>query len=524
MKISIRSGKFPLIAALYFLIFWSFAVFLYAEAGSPELKSDPMRSVPGEPIDEKYCDVLVVGAGSAGIPAAVQSGRAGAQTILLEMSGQCGGTTVLAGIRYPGLFHAWGKQIIAGIGWELVQKAVELNGDKMPDFSVDHGPHHWKLSIPVNTALYALLAEELCLNAGVEIRYYETPCLLEKTNGNKQTDPNQNTTKKSNVTQTAKSNPSPKESNLDSKKSNPGSKKNNTDPKKSNPGSNWKVTTCSQGKFRTIYCREIIDCTGNGSVAELAGAKRVRAIEAQPGSIFYTIDSGIDKKTADRAKIQALYKKALAQGRLHREDMFGGVERFLWYPRPAGNRTYVYGADNSTPQGRTDADIKGRQSALRALRFIKTLPGGENARLVEISQQTGVRETWRVMGRYVITAEDYRDGRVWDDSIAYAFYPIDIHTRDGVAPQRLKQGVVPTIPYRALIADHVEHLLVAGRCMSSDREASSALRVQSICMAGGQAAGAGAALAAKNGIAPENVDLRQLKDLLKKNGAIVPEK
>lgn len=499
MKISIRWSKIPASAIMLFLIFWSCVSFLNAAADSPESKGGSAPLIPCEPIDEAVCDVLIVGAGSAGIPAAVQSGRAGAKTILLEMSGQCGGTTVLAGIRYPGLFHAWGKQIIAGIGWELVQKAVELNGDKMPDFSVDYGPHHWKLSIPVNTALYALLAEELCLDAGVEIRYYETPCALEK-------QISRNKIKAADSDKIKAQNP----------------KDHQTAQNKSN--SNWKVTTCSQGKFRTIYCRQIIDCTGNGSVAELAGAKRVRAIETQPGSIFYTVDSGIDKDKANRSQIQTLYKKALAEGRLHREDMFGGVERFLWQPRPAGNRTYVYGADNSTPQGRTDADIKGRQSALRVLRFIKTLPGGENAKLVEISQQTGVRETWRVMGRYVITAEDYRTGRVWDDSIAYAFYPIDIHTRGGVAPQRLQKGVVPTIPYRALIADHIENLFVAGRCMSSDRETSSALRVQSICMAGGQAAGAAAALAAQMGIAPEKVDLRLLKELLKKNGAIVPEK
>ncbi len=436
------------------------------------------------PIDEKYCDVLVVGAGTAGVPAAVQSGRAGAKTILVEMTGQCGGTTSLARVRYPGLFHAWGKQVIAGIGWELVCRAVELNGDQMPDFTVDHGPDHWKLSIPVNPPLYALLAEEMCLNAGVEIRYYETPCFIEKTGSS---------TNQSN---------------------------DNSVPTKYS--ANWKVTTCSQGKFRTVYCREIIDCTGNGSAADLAGAERMRAVETQPGSIFYTIDPGIDIKNVDRKKIKELFRKAIAEGRLKREDIFSGCERFLWWPRPSGTLTYVYGADNSDPVKRTQTDLLGRQSALRVLRFIKTLPGCENARLKEMSQQTGVRETFRVKGRYVITVEDYRTGRVWPDSVAYAFYPIDIHTKGGVAPKRLDRGIVPTIPYRALIADKIDHFFVAGRCMSSDREASSGLRVQSVCMAGGQAAGAAAALAAQNKIAPADVDLKQLKDLLKKNGAIVP--
>ncbi len=432
------------------------------------------------PIDEVYCDVLVTGAGAAGIPAAVQSARAGARTILVEMAGQCGGTTTLAGIKYPGLFHAWGKQVIAGIGWELVKKAVELNGDTMPDFSVDHGIHHWMLSIPVNVPLYALLAEELCLDSGVQIRYYESPCFLERIE----------------------------------------QKEKIGDQWRIH---HWKVTTCSQGKFRTIYCSQLIDCTGNGTVADMAGAERFRAAECQPGSIFYTINHNIDEKKANRQVIHTMYNKAIAEKRLRREDMTDGPERILWRPRPAGNRTYVYGADNSTPVSKTDSIIRGRQSALRVLRFVRTLPGGENAQLQEIAQETGIRETWRIKGRYIITAEDYRTGRVWPDSVAYAFYPIDIHTRTGVTPKKLENGVVPTIPYRALLADGVDNLLFAGRCISADREAASGLRVQSACMAGGQAAGAGAALAAKNNVSPDKVDIQLLKELLKQQGSIIPE-
>ncbi|MDO4575915.1 MAG: FAD-dependent oxidoreductase [Planctomycetia bacterium] len=420
--------------------------------------------------DEAVCDVLVVGGGTAGVPAAVQSARAGAKTILVEMGFQLGGTTTTAGVRYPGLFHAWGKQVIAGIGWELTQAAVALNGDKMPDFSVDNRSF-WLLSIPVNPPLFAILAEEMCVRSGVALRYYETPCALEKTTEH---------------------------------------------------GAHWKVTTTTMGQFRTIWCREIVDATGNGTVAAMAGAVRLREEETQPGSIFYRIDSGIDFSKVDWDDMQVRYQKAIADGVLLPEDMFGGVKRFLTRPRPAGNRTYVYHADNATGPGRTDANIRGRASILRSLRFIKTLPGGENAKLVEMSAETGVRETYRIQGKYVITEEDYRTGKVWPDSVAFAFYPIDLHTSDGAAPKRLEKGVVPTIPYRALIADGVEHLLMAGRCISSDRQAGSALRVQSVCMASGQAAGAGAALAAKENVLPENVPLDRLKALLREHGAIVP--
>jgi len=66
-------------------------------------------------------DVLVVGGGSAGITAAIQCARAGAQTTLVECDSQLGGTTTTGGVSFPGLFHAHGKQVIKGIGWELVE-------------------------------------------------------------------------------------------------------------------------------------------------------------------------------------------------------------------------------------------------------------------------------------------------------------------------------------------------------------------------------------------------------------------
>ena len=70
-------------------------------------------------MNQRY-DIVVIGGGTAGVVAAIQAGRAGASTLLVEKSGVLGGTTVLNAVNFPGLFHAWGQQIIAGIGWELV--------------------------------------------------------------------------------------------------------------------------------------------------------------------------------------------------------------------------------------------------------------------------------------------------------------------------------------------------------------------------------------------------------------------
>ena len=104
-------------------------------------------------------DVLVVGGGTAGTIAAIQAGRAGARTMLVERNSQLGGTTTTGGVAFPGLFDAWGKQIIAGIGWEMVRDSVELDGGTFPDFS-KIPQHHWQNQVSVNPFLYAILAEE----------------------------------------------------------------------------------------------------------------------------------------------------------------------------------------------------------------------------------------------------------------------------------------------------------------------------------------------------------------------------
>jgi len=123
-------------------------------------------------------DVLVVGGGTAGVIAAIQSARAGAKTVLIERGAQLGGTMTTGGVAFPGLFHAWGQPIISGIGWELVVETVKLDGGSLPDFSlqIDNATvRHWRHQIHINPFLYTLLTEEKCTVAGVEIAYYESP-------------------------------------------------------------------------------------------------------------------------------------------------------------------------------------------------------------------------------------------------------------------------------------------------------------------------------------------------------------
>jgi len=413
------------------------------------------------------CDVVVVGGGSAGVPAAVQSGRAGAETVLLEAAHQVGGNTTTGGVNFPGLFHAWGKQVIAGAGWDIVTNSVAIDGSKLPDFTKPTGKRHYLHQVLINIPLYVALSEEALVNAGVTIKYHTAPMEIVRDQGG------------------------------------------------------WIITTAAVGETRKIHCKQIVDCTGNGAVAGILGLERLQEEERQPCTFVYRIQPNADLSKIDSKMLQERYDEALKSGAVHENDTRWGIMPFL---KGGGNTAnYVEGADNSTSDLRIATNIRGRQAMLRMLRFFKSVPGLEKVKLLSMSPEVGIRETYRVRGEYLITQDDYVSGTVFPDSVCYAFYPIDLHDKKtGVHPAHLKEGVVATVPLRALIPMGSRNLLVAGRCLSSDRMANSALRVQATCMATGQAAGAAAALAAKKGVTPGDVPIEELKALLRANGAIVP--
>ena len=379
-----------------------------------------------EPEIINQVDVLVVGSGSAGTTAAIQAGRAGVKTLLMERSFQLGGTTTTGGVAYPGLFDAWGKQVIAGIGWELVKESVELDGGKFPDFSKVPRAHHHN-QIHLNQFIFSLLAEEKCREAEVEIAYYEFPTAITKTK------------------------------------------------------EGWQVDCMGFGTKRRVLCKQIVDCTGGAEVVGMLGFERLREEERQPGSYLFQL--GGPHNPADK--------------QLH--------------------RLYVHGADSTNSRTATLANLTGRKSILAKVRK-------EKKRLMHLQPETGFRESYRILGETLITVQDYTSGKHFDDAISYAFYPVDLHSRTGVRPKPLKRGIVPTVPLSALIPKGSQNIIVAGRCVSSDRLANSGLRVQAACMGMGQAAGATAALAAQSSSTPLKVPLSQIYELLQKHNAIIPKK
>jgi len=422
----------------------------------------------GAALPDERCDVVVVGGGTAGVAAALQSAAGGAKTILVEQGAQVGGTMTSGGINFPGLFHAWGRQVIDGLGYALVTNCVALSGGKLPNFKKPTGTAHWKHQIAINIPLYVALAEEALVQSRVRIHYHAAPMSAVWTNGC------------------------------------------------------WQLDVAAVGDTRRIMAKQVIDCTGNAGVAAMAGFARERSEAVQPGTFVYTIDPQTDVDRLDRELLSREYEKALAEGRVRKNDSRWSIVKFLNHKGNAAN--YVEDADNSTADLRTETNLRGRASMLRMYRFLRGVKGLENVALTSMSAEVGVRETYRIVGEYRITEEDYRSGRVFPDSLCHAFYPVDMHEKSsGVRPSHLADGIVPTVPLRALVPKGAQNMLVAGRCVSSDRPANSGLRVEAACMAMGQVAGAAAACAALHGTTPLETPLDDIRRALRASGAIVPE-
>ena len=138
--------------------------------------------------------------------------------------------------------------------------------------------------------------------------------------------------------------------------------------------------------------------------------------------------------------------------------------------------------------------------------FVNNLPGFEKAYISREANLIGIRESWRIRGKYYMTAADYYGAKKFADGVCRTAYPIDIHDVELELHEKLKKGDYYEIPYRALITNEFDNLIVAGRCISADFSAQASVRIQPTCMSMGEAAGIAAAYGLKNNIAVNRVE------------------
>lgn len=138
--------------------------------------------------------------------------------------------------------------------------------------------------------------------------------------------------------------------------------------------------------------------------------------------------------------------------------------------------------------------------------FKKNIPGFKKAYISREASMLGVRESWRIRGKYYMTGEDYFNAQKFPDAVCRSAYPIDIHDEALNLEKPLAKGEFYEIPYRALITNEFANLLVVGRCISANFAAQASVRIQPTCMSMGEAAGIAAAYGLKNNIAVNNID------------------
>lgn len=429
---------------------------------------EPSRSIP---VKEEV-DVLVVGAGPAGFSAAVNAARQGVRVMLIEQSGTVGG------IATAGLMSHWTGQTQGPFYEELLTRAKDCS-DAEADEQVEVG---YRKQLINHEKLKTVMLEML-MESGVILQLYTFACdviMYGKVAAG--------------------------------------------------------VITESKSGREVILAKVVIDATGDGDIAAKAGAPYVKGRQPdgkmQPMTLMFRV-GGVDYSRAvfitkfedsvmlPQGDLQTLGRKHIPHPAghilLYRSSLPGVV---------TCNMTNSIQVDGTRAEDLTKAEITCRGQMDVIVRFLREyVPGYENCYIVSCASIIGVRETRHFVGDNTLTEQDILSARVFDDWIVTrAHFNFDVHNVSGAGldetgvQAEFKQQQGYTIPYGCFLPKGVEDLLLAGRNISGTHMAHSSYRAMPICVNMGQGAGVAAALSAKKGIYPRNLDVKVIQEVLKMNG------
>ena len=299
------------------------------------------------------------------------------------------------------------------------------------------------------------------------------------------------------------------------------------------------ILTGKNGMF-AMTAKVIVDATGDGDVAFLSGARYGLGREddglLQPVTLMYVLD-GVD----DTRAITCIGEE---------DNVKLGDERFLDFTarccregilpancssvrlyktiNPGERLVNTTQANYINPLDRKDvvkAELELRAQIDQINEFLrKYVPGYENCRVKLTADTLGVRESRRIFGEYVLHEDDLRAGRRFEDVVVHnANFVVDIHNPTGGGQAYgLAEVIKPyDIPYRCLIPETLDNLILAGRCISGTHQAHASYRIMTVCMSLGEAAGTAAALSVREGVAPRRLDCKKVQDALTAKGAVL---
>lgn len=442
-------------------------------------------------------DVIVAGSGASGMVAALAAARNGADTLLIENHGFLGG--ISATLPWLGFHDRDYRLVVKGIPLEITRRLQDMRAAAPFEYDIKCGS-----AFSLNSHWWKVLAMQLCEKAGVRVMMH-TQIIDTLREGDRVTG----------------------------------------------------VVVRNKSGEQRLQAKVVIDCSGDGDVAAMAGADwekgRTGDGLVQAPTLVFKL-GGVDRNAfIEGCKNPELkYREWLTpypdlweknRARLDRMQVIicGGFAPLMEKARQAGEihlpqtrvvgvklhapdeflvvMTRVLGLDPTDGQSLSDAYSRVYGQIPELVRFFqKYVPGFVGADLREIAPMLGVRESRRIMGDYVLSADDLLEGRLFDDAVSMGAYHIDIHRPAGtwVESHNVKTY---TIPLRSLIARNFDGLLMAGKCLSATHEAIASTRVIPICMGQGQAAGTAAALAVRKGISIRDLSVKQLQEALQLQGA-----